>query len=77
MQTNVVQTAPPAPQEMSKNIRVLQTHLLVLLPAFKCCDNILVKSCGEGLCLNDFGRRWRGFEQAIIFMGVAVLAAAR
>lgn len=54
-----------------------QIHLFVLLPAFECRDNILVETRGDGLRLYDFGRRWRGFEQAIIFMGVAVLAAAR
>lgn len=60
-----------------KNICLLRTHLLVLLPAFERSYNILVESRGEGLRLNDFRRRWGGFEQAIIFMGVAVLAAAR
>lgn len=55
---------------------MLRAHLLVLLPAFERSDNILVEPRGEGLRFNDFGRRWRGFEQAIIFMGVAVLAAA-
>lgn len=60
-----------------KSEKKIQTHLFVLLPAFERRNNILVESCGDGLWLNDFGRRRRGFEQAIIFMGVAVLAAAR
>lgn len=66
----------PAFVKMPKErIKLVPTHLLVLLPALERRDNILVESRGDGLGLDDFGRRRRRFEQAVIFMGVAVLAA--
>lgn len=35
--------------DAEKHLSMLQTHLLVFLPAFERCDNILVESRGDGL----------------------------
>lgn len=40
---------PPSSQMSKKHLSMLQTHLLVFLPAFERCDNILVESRGDGL----------------------------
>lgn len=53
------------------------THLFVFFPAFECRDNLLVEPCGDGFRFDDFWWRWRRFEQAVVFVRVAVLAAAR
>lgn len=52
-------------------------HLLVLLPAFQRRHNVLVEPRGQRLRLDHLGRRGRGLEQPVVFVGgVAVLAAA-
>lgn len=51
-------------------------HLLVLLPAFERCDDVLIGLGGNGDRLDDFGRWGRSFEDPLILMRVGVFAAA-
>lgn len=52
------------------------THLLVFFPTFESSDHVLVRFCGDGGGLGDFGRRGWSFEHSVVLVWVWLFTAS-